>query len=815
MPPSLSFKSPILAARQFFATPRLDTKSYQQCRTLLSQVLPFLRDSENAKQYVRDEAQALANFFSEVLDNPDTLTPRETRYILKFLTELANLVNVVPRSLKLEGVQCNLKTPIDGGGFGTIYRGTHKKQNICVKVVNNSSKMTHMAQLKELIIGAHLSHPNILSFRGFYFFGGDNRNLAIVSPWMQLGNLLKFMEGNPTSPRMPLLRCILSGLQYLHGLEIVHADLKAINVLVSGKDQAIIADFGISRVVMTLAGKTAYDNHATLRWKAPELCFGDTELPTKESDIWAFGCICYEVATGGEPPFNKCKNEFLQNALATGHAFSYESPPESGQGSNEGELKEIRELARICREYDPGCRPSAEELLGKIGQPDVSGDHGQRENGRKVKVDYEQVHNLLQRLQQTKEPASLVKSKDLYSECRALVEEVTACPDTMQRLIGLELSETREIVEFLSKLLDDHDLSVCRHHGAILKLLTTLVGSAKIIPSPLIFKTEDLRCLLTGPLDGYHDRYRGLYNGRSVLVKTIPLSDKSHYNQGVKAKVKELTFLAHSSHTNIYPFLGTVLRDQLCFVSPWIAQEGKILDYLKKLPSAPRIPLIYDIISGLDFLHESDIVHGDLMAANIVICGSGRVMLADIASSWFAETLQHRMTTRGPGPVHWKAPELMAQGPSREADIWAFACTCHEVFTGLPPFSTTFPNMLIQMLLRGTAPYDTITLEDIPSNEAKEDIESVWSEVQKCWNQEPNDRPTSTDVLRVIAGLINRSNSNQSASSPLSTGNVSSSASSNPPIVRRANTVNIDYPQVWDILQRVQRSAIPEGQTEE
>jgi serine/threonine protein kinase len=59
----------------------------------------------------------------------------------------------------------------------------------------------------------------------------------------------------------------------------------------------MLADFGVSRIAMTNAGiTTAADSGGTANWMAPELLTAE-ELPpaTQESDVWAFGCICYEV----------------------------------------------------------------------------------------------------------------------------------------------------------------------------------------------------------------------------------------------------------------------------------------------------------------------------------------------------------------------------------------------------------------------------------------------------------------------------------------------------------------------------------------
>jgi serine/threonine protein kinase len=60
----------------------------------------------------------------------------------------------------------------------------------------------------------------------------------------------------------------------------------------------MIADFGISTIAATSVGTTtAQDTGGSLNWMAPELVIADYDVPrpTTKSDMWAFGCICYEV----------------------------------------------------------------------------------------------------------------------------------------------------------------------------------------------------------------------------------------------------------------------------------------------------------------------------------------------------------------------------------------------------------------------------------------------------------------------------------------------------------------------------------------
>lgn len=85
------------------------------------------------------------------------------------------------------------------------------------------------------------------------------------------------------------------------------------NVLISDVGRAMIGDFGLSYIAVAsaMASSSGLDR-GTARWAAPEL-LGNDARQTRESDIWSFGCLCYEVRTPDllklsplTPPYYRC-----------------------------------------------------------------------------------------------------------------------------------------------------------------------------------------------------------------------------------------------------------------------------------------------------------------------------------------------------------------------------------------------------------------------------------------------------------------------------------------------------------------------------
>ncbi|KAJ8080045.1 hypothetical protein PM082_016872 [Marasmius tenuissimus] len=177
---------------------------------------------------------------------------------------------------------------------------------------------------------------------------------------MEHGNMVEYLKGTPRESidHLALVLDIASGLSHLHVKKIVHADLKGVNVLITASGRACICDFGLSLIADSQAiGLSSSTSRAagTLRWMAPEL-LAENVTATKESDIYAFACVCYEILTG-LPPFHECKNDgavIIQVSLG-------KRPSRPGNLSKS--LIVVWNLMKMCWQENPSLRPSASTIL--------------------------------------------------------------------------------------------------------------------------------------------------------------------------------------------------------------------------------------------------------------------------------------------------------------------------------------------------------------------------------------------------------------------------------------------------------------------
>lgn len=259
-----------------------------------------------------DDTRTMVDFLDMALKDYLSISEERNR-VLALLSRVTSSTRIFPRRYELKGIKyCS--TPIAEGGYGTVHRGTDL--NVCVKVMSRVDQKALTPWIKELILWAHSSHPNILPFFGVLLevINGIQR-ICLVSPFMKNGNLHDYAPKIPQKSRLPLILDVINGLYYLHGLGIIHSDLKGENVLISNEGRGLITDFGTTQISTATAATTGLLVPSTIRFAAPEvvLCSG---LLTKERDIWSFGCLCYEVLSRKLPYYQYRQNIQVSAALA-------------------------------------------------------------------------------------------------------------------------------------------------------------------------------------------------------------------------------------------------------------------------------------------------------------------------------------------------------------------------------------------------------------------------------------------------------------------------------------------------------------------
>ncbi|CUA76983.1 Serine/threonine-protein kinase mos [Rhizoctonia solani] len=240
------------------------------------------------------------------------------------------------------------------------------------------------------------------------------------------------------------------------------------------------------------------------------------------------------------------------------------------------------------------------------------------------------------------------------------------------------------------------------------------------------------------------------------LIDKTPLAIKTirpYHEPGQSARMyhkraaREIYTWSKCKHPNVLPLMGlAVFHDCLAMISRW-EENGSLLQYLSRNPSADRCSMSTSICAGLAYLHGNDIVHGDLKGANILISQDGTPMLMDFGNASLLDaTLQFTQTNTGPSySLRWTAPEILTGTSPHSAagDIYSLGMTILEAFTAQIPYAGRHDHSLIvHVVLEKKMPDRPQNV--IPANSA--DGNKLWAILTRCWAYDPSDRPAAEAI---------------------------------------------------------------------
>ena len=199
----------------------------------------------------------------------------------------------------------DIQRELGRGGMATVYlaHDVNHDRPVALKVVlpELAASIGNDRFQREIKLAARLQHPHILSV---YDSGEAAGQLWFTMPFVEgesLRDRLVRETQLPVEEAVRIVREAALALDYAHRHGVVHRDVKPENILLSD-GQALVADFGIARAVgaegaLTKTGMTV----GTPAYMSPEQASGERTIDGR-SDIYALGCVLYELLAG-EPPF--------------------------------------------------------------------------------------------------------------------------------------------------------------------------------------------------------------------------------------------------------------------------------------------------------------------------------------------------------------------------------------------------------------------------------------------------------------------------------------------------------------------------------
>jgi len=296
------------------------------------------------------------------------------------------------------------------GSYGKAVLVQDREGKLYVMKIIDMSRMDQKQRkdaINEVKVLSSLKHPYIVSYRESF---AENRNLAIVMDYAEGGDLHQRIQrarhSGQAFQETKVLRWFTEGalaLKYLHDKHVLHRDLKSQNLFLTAQDRLRIGDFGISKVLESTVA-FARTTIGTPYYLSPEICL---EKPYDwKSDIWALGCVLYEICAL-RVPFDAQSLQELVRKITRGP-----TPTLMGAWSSE-----LRQLCGDLLHRDQTQRPSAPEILGRpIIQREIRlmlrEEQGKSESARQAQQSQEDAPAVMRRKGSLRQTPSVSGSGD-------------------------------------------------------------------------------------------------------------------------------------------------------------------------------------------------------------------------------------------------------------------------------------------------------------------------------------------------------------------------------------------------------------------
>ncbi|KAI3460612.1 hypothetical protein Pfo_017275 [Paulownia fortunei] len=232
--------------------------------------------------------------------------------------------------------------------------------------------------------------------------------------------------------------------------------------------------------------------------------------------------------------------------------------------------------------------------------------------------------------------------------------------------------------------------------------------------------------------------YEGIADdGFFFAVKEVSLLDQGDEGkQRIIQLEQEIALLSQFEHENIVRYYGTKKDESHLYIFLELVTKGSLLSLYQKYEL--RVPQVSaytrQILHGLKYLHDRNVVHRDIKCANILVDTSGLVKLADFG---LAKAVKLNDAKSCKGTAFWMAPEVVrSQGYGLAADIWSLGLTVLEMLTRRFPYSDLEWMSALFRIGKGERPL----IPDSLSSDARDFM-------HKCLQVDPSLRPTAAQLL--------------------------------------------------------------------
>jgi len=243
------------------------------------------------------------------------------------------------------------------GGMGKVWLAYDEEladRPVAIKVMRAPADEAGLARFqREMRLASRMLHPNIMTV---FTTGSDQGVPFMVMEYLQGRDLGKIQSGWSVSDVAQIGREACRALSYAHGLDpgVVHRDIKPGNLFICDAGTVKVTDFGLAKAVTETGLSVAGAVYGTLPYISPEQWLGAPV--TFSDDIWALGCVLYELLSGGLPrPYKTAADHVAAAARCENVAPLPDTVPAG-----------LAEAVMAMLHPDPRARPTASQAVALL-----------------------------------------------------------------------------------------------------------------------------------------------------------------------------------------------------------------------------------------------------------------------------------------------------------------------------------------------------------------------------------------------------------------------------------------------------------------
>lgn len=565
-------------------------------------------------------------------------------------------------------------------------------------------------------------------------------------------------KGQSFSPQQicGIIRQVALALGPVHEQGVSHGGIKPSNVFLTVKNRVILGDFSLP---LKLLGRDMQRLAYDFRYAAPEHFLPSLPIGPA-ADLYALGCLFYELATG-QPPFVSDSAfelvhyhlaEAVPKASARNSVFGTSADdliehllnrnPQSRPQSLEDVLQSLGHLERRSAEtassnQESPPAPASETVQPFVPQYSIAGFQNPGDVFRSIEIPPDQPF-LMSAAPSSLPTNTATSGASIQQFIKALASSGLVSEEILESIIKRTANQppSADARPLVHELVHQGDLTAYQAQ--------TLYQRG---PDPLTIAHYVLLHRIGQGGMGTVFRARHMRMNRIVAIKTIPTQLFRNSTAADRFR-REVEVQARLSHPNIVSALDAgedVVKGFGYLVMEFVdgVDLATLIQREKPLPLESCLDYITQAAEGLAFAHKQGIVHRDVKPSNLLLGKDGIVKILDLGLARLNNIPDIGLTMTGTmlGTLDYMSPEQSedSRRADHRADIYSLGCTLYFLLTGKPVYEA--PTMMRKLMAHRELPIPSLC-------QARADVPSRLDAIFQCMlAKKPDDRYQSMQEL--------------------------------------------------------------------